>query len=199
MENSLDKQELMKMMNRTNLQHITTNEIINLVSKFNNLTPEAQKEMIKMFPELSNFLTEQGQTVKSELEATLKSDDESLKRTFNTYDKALDLNKDGKVQYSEMIKASLDNLNQLLENPDLSSEERKDIQNQQLELLKMYDDFNDKTLAHEKDILDMADKKDSEKRKNNTELFKIASTVVVALSAIGAYLLGGNSNKGKIS
>lgn len=198
MEESATKQEVLTLLNRENFKNISTSEVISLVSRVKDMSPDLQKELIKMFPEVAQYAIEQGNIVKSELESTLKSDDDSLKQVFSIYDKGLDLDKDGKLQYQEMVKGVLNDLSKQLEDPNISKEERDAIYDRQISALKMYDEFENESKKHEKEILQMADAKDSEKRKGNLEMLKIASTIT-ALLTTGALAVLGISHYGKKS
>ena len=85
-------------------------------------------------------------------------------------------------------------MSKCLDNPNLNPEERKDIIEREMEILRMVDQKDSEIRDKEMEVVHLADKKDSEKRSFNWKFFGGASFVVLTAVGIGSAALGGNFN-----
>ena len=93
--------------------------------------------------------------------------------------------------YAERVRSDL---SKCLDNPNLTSEERSEILQQEIEILNAVKEKDTEIRAHETETVKMVDKKDSEKRHFNWSLIGTASVFLIV--GIGAALsaLGGDFN-----
>lgn len=86
-------------------------------------------------------------------------------------------------------------LSKCLNQPDMTAEERREIREQEMDILHTMAAKDSEIREHEKEIAHIADKKDSEKRAFNWRLISGASAaVLIAVGGGGAAALGGSIN-----
>ena len=189
----IEKQAL-DMMKRTDFKNLSKTDVLSIASKLGELRPDVAKEVIAQFPEFAKLIQSSMEEYKDILGNIISSDDESIKQVYAIADKDMDTSADSRKQFYDFAGKVHADLSKCLDNPDLTSEERKDILAQEMEILKAVSEKDTEISTHETETVKMIDKKDSEKRQFNWDLIKVASTVLVVGLGIAASVLGGNFN-----
>ena len=186
----LEKQAL-EMMQRTDFKNLSKNDVVSIVSQLNQLQPDVAKDIIAQFPEFSNLVRHSMTEYKEELEKIIASDDESIKQVYSTAEKVLDSDAQSRTQYYDLAGKIQADLSKCLDNPNLTAEERREIFDRQMEILKAADQKDTEIRNDEKEMAQMVEKKDFEKRQFNWGIIKAASTVAMMGIAFGLGMLGG--------
>lgn len=189
----IEKQAL-DMMKRTDFKNLSKTDVLSIASKLGELRPDVAKEVIAQFPEFAKLIQSSMEEYKDILGNIISSDDESIKQVYAIADKDIDTSADSRKQFYDFAGKVHADLSKCLDNPDLTSEERKDILAQEMEILKAVSEKDTEIRTHETETVKMVDKKDSEKRQFNWGVIKVASTVLVVGLGIAASALGGNFN-----
>ena len=189
----IEKQAL-DMMRRTDFKNLSKNDVLSIASKLGELRPDVAKEVIAQFPELEKLIRSSLEEYKNILGDIVSSDDESVKQIYTIADKDMDTSADSRRLFYEFAGKVHADFSKCLDNPNLSTEERKDILAQEMEILKAVSEKDSEIRIHETETVMKVDKKDSEKRQFNWGVIKVASTVLVVCLGIAASTLGGNFN-----
>lgn len=187
-----DEQQALDMMKRTDFQNLSKNDVISIVSQVSKLKPDVQKEFIAQFPELVKLFQSSMADYKDILGDIIASDDESINRVYAVVNKNMDISAESRRQFHDLAAQLHADLSKCLDNPNLTAEERQNIIEREMEILKAVSDKDTEIRNHEKEIVKMVDKKDSEKRQFNWGLIKVASTVLVVSLGIAASTFGNN-------
>lgn len=158
MSYQLSEQKVLKQLGIEDFRHLTKAKVINLASMLDKMDPEVAKKALEQFPEFSSTIKEMLIEFKNILDKGIASNNESTKAVYNTY--------------NEIIAS----LQKLLENDNLSFEERKYI------------------IEQMKEIADKIDKKDSENKKWIACMLALAGGVIFGIAAHLASALGTNTN-----
>ena len=192
MEYTPIEQQALDMMRRTDFKGLSKNDVISIVSQVSKLRPDVQKELIAQFPELVKLLQSSMADYKDILGDIIASDDESINHVYAVADKNMDVSAQSGRQFHDLAAQLHADLSKCLDNPNLTAEERQNILEREMEILKAVSDKDTEIRNHEMEIVKMVDKKDSEKRQFNWGLIKVASTVLVVGLGIAASTLGNN-------
>lgn len=191
MEYNSIEQEALNMMRRVDFKNISKNDVLSITSKLSELRPDVAKDIIAKFPELAKLIQSSMQEYKEILENIIASDDESLKQVYDIANKDMDNSIESQKQFYEFAEKIHSDLSKCLDSHDLTSEERKEILEQEMEILKTVNDKDAEIRQHDKELVDMVDKKDSEKRRYNWGLITAASTALVVVAGVTVSALGG--------
>ncbi len=82
-------------------------------------------------------------------------------------------------------------MSKCLDNSNITPDERKEILNREMEVLKMIGEKDTEIRKQEMALVCMAEKKDTEKKEFSGKTLGAASFVVLAVAGIGAAALGG--------
>lgn len=82
-------------------------------------------------------------------------------------------------------------MSKCLDNSNITPDERKEILNREMEVLKMIGEKDTEIRKQEMALVCMAEKKDTEKKEFSWKTLGAASFVVLAVAGIGAAALGG--------
>ena len=157
MSKALTEQKVLKKLGIKDFGHLTKDKVITMASMLDKMDPEVAKKAIEQFPNFSNTMKEILTEYKASLDKALESNDESVKSYYDTCD------------------AIIATCQKELENDDLSHEQKREIIDQMILILKMKGD------------------KDSENKKFIAALVAIgAAAVTVTVNAL-VNALGGNT------
>ena len=188
------EQQALDMMKRTDFKNLSKNDVLSIASKLSELRPDVAKEVIAQFPEFARLIQSSMVEYKDILGDIIASDDESIKQVYAIAEKDMDTSSDSRKQFYDFAGKVHADLSKCLDNPNLTTEERKDILAQEMEILRAVSDKDTEIRCHEAETIKMVDKKDSEKRQFNWKAIEVASTVLVVGLGIAATALGGNLN-----
>lgn len=157
MRKRLSEQKVLEKLEIEDFRHLSKDKVIEFVSMIPTMDSEVAKSAIEQFPEFASMMKSIMIDYKQEIEIALKQNDDSVKA------------------YYEACNRILDSLDKLIDNPELS--------------------LNEKMLIVEKmqEVQKMMDEKDSENKKHIRDILAIASTVVVAIAGMAITMLGGDS------
>lgn len=157
MRKRLSEQKVLEKLEIEDFRHLSKDKVIEFVSMIPTMDSEVAKSAIEQFPEFASMMKSIMIDYKQEIEIALKQNDDSVKA------------------YYEACNRILDSLDKLIDNPELS--------------------LNEKMLIVEKmqEVQQMMDEKDSENKKHIRDILAIASTVVVAIAGMAITMLGGDS------
>lgn len=194
MEYTSIEQQTLSMMRRTDFKNLSKSDVLSIASKLGELRPDVAKEVIAQFPEFAKLIQSSMEEYKDILGNIISSDDESIKQVYAMADKDMDTSADSRKQFYDFAGKVHADLSKCLDNPDLTSEERKDILAQEMEILKAVSEKDTEIRTHETETVNMVDKKDSEKRQFNWRVIGAASTVLVIGLGVAVSALGGDFN-----
>jgi len=185
------EQEILSVMERTDFKNLSKNDFISFASKLGELRPEVAAQALAQFPELANMIRSTMSEYKGMLDTVVESDDKSLAQIYGILNTELSGAGDSRREYIEFADKVRSDLSKCLDNPNLTSEQQKEIRDQEMEVLRMVDKKDTEIRVEERKVSDTADKKDSEKRQFNWKLIEAASYVALIGVGIGAAALGG--------
>ncbi len=157
MRKTLPESKILKKLNIENFKDLTKDKVITMASMLDKMDPEVAKKALEQFPNFSN-------TVK-----------EMLGGYMNILNKGIDANKESVKMYYDLCNSIIGSLQKMLDDENLSFEERKYIVDKMLEVSKMMGE------------------KDSENKKFNFALVAIGATAVLGAVVTVASVLGGNT------
>ncbi len=191
MEYSPVEQDVLDLMKRTDFKNISKREIISFASKLGELRPEVAKEVLAQFPEFVGVMKTTLTEYKGMLDNIVSSDDASIKEYYAINNKEIDVAADSRKQFYDFVKQVQADCSKLLENPNLPPETVMEILNRERELVDIANQKDSEIRAQEKELEEKADSKDSEKREFNWKLVGGISFAVIAFAGITAGVLGG--------
>lgn len=150
------ERQVLKKLDIPDFRHLTKNKVIAFATMVPRMDPEVAKKALEQFPNFASTSLDVLKEYKGIIEETLSDDRESMQACYDMY---------GRVMTS---------LEKLLENEELSFEEKTYILNQM------------------RDVADAVAEKDSEKANNRLKLIGIVGGVAAAIVAALASTLGGN-------
>lgn len=153
----LTEQKVLKTLDIADFRHLTKDKVIAMASMLDKMDPEVAKKALEQFPEFAS---------------TAK---EMLIGYKETLDKGLEANKESVQTYYASCNSIIEALQKLLENENMSCEERKYIIDKMLEVSKLMGE------------------KDSENKRFVATLSVIGATAVGVISFALATALGGNT------
>lgn len=110
MSTLLTKEQAMKKFGIDDLRKFNTGDFIKIMSSIDKMDPEVAKELIGQIPNFLSFVKESANMVKDAYDSTLKSDDESLKNVYASYDLLIntlnDSLSDGELSLDEKFEIS---------------------------------------------------------------------------------------------
>lgn len=194
MEYTQNEKQVLDLMRRTDFKNLSKNDVLSIASKLSELRPDVAKEVIAQFPEFAKLVQSSMEEYKEILGNIVSSDDESLKQVYAIADKDMNTSADSRKQFYDFAEKVHADLSKCLDNPELSTEERRNIFEQEMEILKVLSEKDTEIRTHENETIKMVSAKDSEKRQFNWGVVKVASTVLVVGLGITVSALGGNFN-----
>ena len=198
MQYSPEQQECLELMGRTDFKNPKRDEIVSLVSKLHQMKPEVAQEIIKQFPEFASLIRTSMTEYRGMLESIIESDDKTTDHVYETIDHALDNSCESQNAFKEMASTVLADLSKSLDNPDLSTEDRKDIFEREERILRMASENDVANHQHDAKMVEAAERTATEKRKFNWELVKTVSCFVIGGLLIGAAVFTGGDVKLKL-
>lgn len=194
MEYTDKEKQMLELLERTDFRNLSKNDLISFASKLNEMRPEVATQVIAQFPELTSMIKSSLAEYKGMLDTIVASDDESIKQAYTTFDKEIEEAGTSRKEFINLADKVRADLSKCLDNPNLNPEERKDIIEREMDILRMVDQKDSEIRDKEMEVVHLADKKDSEKRLFNWKLIGGASFVVLTAVGIGSAALGGNFN-----
>lgn len=158
LKRQLTEQKVLDKLQIEDFRHLSKDKVIEFVSMVPDMDPEVAKAAISQFPEFSITVKSIMVDYKEELETALKNNDDSVKA------------------YYDVCKSILNSLDRMLDNDELSYEEKMQIIDKMQEVQKMMSN------------------KDTENKKFLRDMATIAGLVVVTVAGTMAALLGGDSD-----
>lgn len=154
------EEKVLKKLNIEDFRHLNKEKAIEMASMLDKMDPEVAKKALEQFPEFSKTISDM------------------LKDYKDTLDKGMADNKESVQNYYDMCKSTIEVLQGMLKNEDLSFEEKKYI------------------IEQIKDIQEKVSEKDSENKRFIAAVLAIGAIVVtttvkVAASAIGSSVTNG--------
>ena len=186
----IEKQAL-SMMQRTDFKNLSKNDVVGIFAQLNQLRPEVATEIVSQFPEFAALVRTSMVEYRQALDAIIESDDRSLDRYYSTADTKMDSDAQSRQQFYDMAEKVQTDLSKCLDEPDLSPEERKDILDREMEILKIVGEKDTEIRESEKETMNSVGIKDSEKREFNWGLIKIVTELVVGFGVgfgVGKYI-----------
>ena len=188
MEYTDNEKYVLELTNRTDFKNLSKVDLLGFASKLSKLRPEVAKEVIDKFPELASLIKSTLSEYNSIVETILESDD---KKDFNNQGYRITSDESRKEFYEYANKIHLD-LSKCLNKDEMSFEQQKEILDRKLEILKMIDIKDTEIRQDEKNIRELSDKKDTEKKNYNWRILGAASFVIaVSVDYAAATLTGG--------
>lgn len=154
----MNEQKVLDKLGIEDFRHLSKEKVIDFVSMIPNMDPEVAKAAIEQFPEFASTMRSIMIDYKQEIEMALKQNDDSVKAYYDACNKILD------------------SLDKLLNDPELSTDEKMQIVEKMQEIQRMMGE------------------KDTENKKYLRDMMAIASVVVVTIAGVTMTLLGGDSN-----
>ena len=191
MEYTDNEKQILALIERTDFKNLSKNDFISYASKLNELRPEVASEVIAQFPELATLIRSALTEYKGMLDEIVASDDASIEQTYGIINKGMDHAATSREEYIKFAEKIRNDCSKCLDKPDMSPEERADLLDREIELLRMIDQKDTEIRAQEQEAVQIANEKDSEKRMFNWKALGSASAVVLAAVGVGAAVLGG--------
>lgn len=185
------EKQFLSLMERTNFRNLSKNDVLSYASKLNELRPEVAQQVLEQFPELVKLIQSSMVEYKEILEKIIASDDDSTNQVYGILNKELEGSYESRKEYIAFADKVRSDLSKCLDNPNLTSEQQKEIINREMEILNMVNNKDTEIREQETEIARMADKKDSEKKEFNWKMLGAASFVVLTAVGIGTAALGG--------
>lgn len=156
MRRSYTEKQVLKKLGIPDFRHLTKDKVIAFASMVPNMQPEVAKKALEQFPNFASTSLDLMQEYKAIFEEVLADDRESTRVCYDMYNRVMD------------------SLQKMLEEDELSFEEKTYI------------------LGLMKEVADAVADKDSEKSENRMKILAIAGGVATAVIAILGSTLGGN-------
>lgn len=194
MEYTDKEKQILELLERTDFRNLSKNDLISFDSKLNEMCPGVATQVIAQFPELTSMIKSSLVEYKGMLDTVVASDDESVKQAYTTFDKEIDEAATSRKEYINLADKVRADLSKCLDHPNLNLEERRDIIEREMDILRMVDQKDSEIRDKEMEVVHLADKKDFEKRSFNWKLISGVGFVVFIAVGIGSAALGGNFN-----
>lgn len=178
-------------MQRTDFKNLSKNDVLSFASELSQLPSDVSKNIIAQYPEFAQLMNSTFKEYKSIIDSLIESDTTSSNEVYGIINKGMDVASDGGKQFNNLLKAVQADYSMCLENPNLSPDVMLEILSRENELIKMAYENDEKIRTSEKELVDEASKKDSEKRAFNWRLVGGISFALVTFVGISAGLLGG--------
>ena len=185
------EKQFLSLMERTNFRNLSKNDVLSYASKLNELRPEVAQQVLEQFPELVKLIQSSMVEYKEILEKIIASDDDSTNQVYGILNKELEGSYESRKEYIAFADKVRSDLSKCLDNPNMTSEQQKEIIDREMEILNMVNNKDTEIREQETEIARMADKKDSEKKEFNWKMLGAASFVVLTAVGIGTAALGG--------
>ena len=194
MEYTDTEKEIMALIDRTDFRNLSKNDFISYASKLNELRPEVAAQVIAQYPEYVNFVHSCLIEYKDILSTIIASDDSSLKQTLDLIHQEIEHSDQSRTEYIQFAEKVQADCSKCLDNPDMTPEQRQEIIDREIEIMKMVDQKDTEARKQEQSAVQEAEQKDSEKRMFNWKVIGGASVLVLTAVGIGTAMLGGKFN-----
>lgn len=156
MRRTYTEKQILRKLNIPDFRHLSKDKVIAFASMVPNMQPEVAKKALEQFPNFASASLDLMRDYKTIFEETLADDRESTQVCYDMYNRVMD------------------SLEKMLQEDELSFEEKTYI------------------LGQMKEVADAVAEKDSEKSENRMKLLAIAGSVATAAIAILGAALGSN-------
>ena len=194
MEYSNNEISLLNVIKSIDLNKLSKRGLIGVTSKLGELRPEVALEILKQFPEFVKLIQNSLPEYKEVLDKILDSDDNSINQVYATLDKGMESASKSRTEFYSFANEIRADLSRLLDDPNLSIEERRIIIENEMDLLKTVSEKDTEVGERENDLINKTAEKDSEKRQLNWRLIGGISIGLIAIVGAGASLLGNDVN-----
>lgn len=191
MEYTDNEKQILDLIKRTDFKNLSKNDFVSYASKLSELRPEVATQVIAQYPELADLIKSMLTEYRSILNSVISSDDSSLNQVYEILRKEMDSVATSRAEYISFAEKVHADCSKCLDNPDMSPEQKREILDREIAILRMMDQKDTELRAEEREIFQTADKKDSEKRMFNWKLITAASTAVLIAVGIGTSMLAG--------
>lgn len=154
----MNEQKVLDKLGIDDFRHLSKDKVVEFISMIPDMDPEVAKAAIEQFPEFASTIKSIMLDYKHEIELALQSNDDSMKAC------------------QEAATSILKSLDRMLDDEDLTHEEKMKIIDKMMEIQQMLSN------------------KDSENKKFIRDIIAVAGVVVVAVAGVASALLGGDSN-----
>ena len=185
------EKQVLSLMQRTDFKNLSKTDVVSIFSQLSQLRPEVAKEVLSQFPEFVNLLQTSMIEYRDVLDKIISSDDESLKTFYEIAENDLDSAAESRREFYDFADKVLADISKCLDKPDLTKEERSEMLDREMDILKAVGEKDSEIREHEADTVRMVDKKDSEKRQFNWRAIGAASATVALVVGICSSILGG--------
>lgn len=152
----MNEQKVLNKLGIEDFRHLSKEKVVEFISMIPNMEPEVAKAAIAQFPEFTSTIKSIMIDYKQTIETAFKNNDDSMKAC------------------QDAAKSILKSLNKILDDDNLTHEEKMQIIEKMQEVQKMLND------------------KDSENKKLIRDIVSIAGVVVISVVGVTATMIGGN-------
>lgn len=191
MEYTKKEKEILSLIEKTDFKNLGKKEFFRYASKLDELRPEVAIEALRQYPEVANLLKSSLIEYRGMLDKIIDSDNSSLEHAYSIIDSAIANDNDSRKEFIDLANKIRSDYSKLLDNPNLTEEERKELYNKEIEILRLVDNKDKEIRESETEKVKIVEKKDSEKRLFNWKTIAAASFVVVTFAGISVGALGG--------
>ena len=191
MEYTNTEKVILARMRRTDFKNLSKNDVLSFASELRQLPSDVSKNIIAQYPEFAKLMKSTFEEYKSIIDSLIESDTASSNEVYSIINSGMDGASDSREQFNSLLKAVQADYSMCLENPNLPPDVMLEILSRENELIKMAYENDEKIRASEKELVDVACRKDSEKRAFNWRLVGGISFALVTFMGISAGLLGG--------
>ena len=191
MEYTNTEKDILARMQRTDFKNLSKNDVLSFASELRQLPSDVSKNIIAQYPEFAKLMKSTFEEYKSIIDSLIESDTASSNEVYSIINSGMDGASDSREQFNSLLKAVQADYSMCLENPNLPPDVMLEILSRENELIKMAYENDEKIRASEKELVDVACRKDSEKRAFNWRLVGGISFALVTFMGISAGLLGG--------
>ena len=163
-----------KKLTKVNWDNVTPGKIREVASMCTKTNPEVSKKIMNKIPNLMDYGKEFSNTI-------IKSNDASINNCYNIAKMQIESENEYRRSEAENEKKRQENIGKILENDNLSPEQKSNLMNQINEFCKSYNDQDSEHRQYIKEIGEKVYRKDEENRENNNRLIQWFWGIVVLL------------------
>ncbi len=152
----MNEQKVLNKLGIEDFRHLSKEKVVEFISMIPDMEPEVAKAAIAQFPEFTSTIKSIMVDYKQAIEIALKNNDDSMKAC------------------QDAAKSILKSLDKILDNDNLTHEEKMEIIEKMQEIQKMLND------------------KDSENKKFIRDIISVAGLVVISVVGVAATIIGGD-------
>lgn len=159
-------------------------KISHIVSHLNELNPEVAKELLAQYPVFAGVLKEAVGQYGNMINSILSGNGKNMDNFYKILEKECDGTDNARRYLYGLSSKSMEIYNSIMKNPNASESLILEAATKQLEVLKIYAEFEKMEFEKEKEIRNSASQKDSENKKWLWEVAKVAGTVALSVATV---------------